>query len=159
MGRQIAVIGSWESRSETDEIAFHVGAEIARRGATLVCGGLSGVMEAACRGAKEEGGATIGILPGSSVEDANQFVDYAIPSGMGEARNVLVVKSGDGVVAIGGAFGTLSEIALALKLGKPIVGIGTWKISAPAVVSDFPRDLNASDAVKMLFEEIEAVGR
>ena len=122
----------------------------------MVCGGLSGVMEASCRGAKEHGGATIGILPGSSVDEANDFVDHVVPTGMGEARNAIVVHSGEGVVAVGGAFGTLSEIGLALKLGKPVVGVATWQISIPGLDSEFPRADSAEDAVRILFETLES---
>jgi uncharacterized protein (TIGR00725 family) len=94
----------------------------------VVCGGLGGVMEAVCRGAREAGGTTIGILPGADRAAANPFVGVAIPSGLGEARNALVVRAADAVIAVGGGYGTLSEIALALKAGKPVVGIGTWDI-------------------------------
>ena len=94
----------------------------------MVCGGLGGVMEAACRGAKEADATTVGILPGTDRSAANRFVDVAIPTGLGEARNALVVRAADAVIAIGGAYGTLSEIALALKAGKRVAGIGTWQI-------------------------------
>jgi uncharacterized protein (TIGR00725 family) len=94
----------------------------------LVCGGLGGVMEAACRGAKEAGATTVGILPGADRTAANRFVDIAIPTGLGEARNALVVRGGDAVLAIGDGYGTLSEIALALRAGKRVVGLGTWDI-------------------------------
>jgi uncharacterized protein (TIGR00725 family) len=94
----------------------------------LVCGGLGGVMEAACRGAKEGGGTTVGILPGSERSAANEFVDVAIPTGLGEARNALVVRAADALIAVGGGYGTLSEIAFALKAGKPVVGLGSWEI-------------------------------
>jgi uncharacterized protein (TIGR00725 family) len=96
----------------------------------LVCGGLGGVMEAACRGAKAEGGTTVGILPGPSRADANEHVDVALATGLGEARNALVVRAADALVAIGGEYGTLSEIALALKAGTPVVGLGTWELDA-----------------------------
>jgi uncharacterized protein (TIGR00725 family) len=105
-----------------------VGALVARRGAVLVCGGLGGVMEAACRGAREEGGTAVGILPGLDRGAANAFVDVALASGLGEARNALVVRAADALIAIGGAYGTLSEIALALKGGKRVIGLGTWEI-------------------------------
>jgi len=94
----------------------------------LVCGGLGGVMEAACRGARDAGGRTVGILPGADRSAANRFVDVAIPTGLGEARNALVVRSADALVAVGGGYGTLSEIALALKAGKPVVGLDSWDI-------------------------------
>jgi uncharacterized protein (TIGR00725 family) len=98
------------------------------RGAVVVCGGLGGAMEAACRGAKAAGGATVGILPGSDRRQANPFVDVALATGLGEARNALVVRVADALVAIGGGHGTLSEIALALKAGKRVVGLRTWEI-------------------------------
>ncbi|HWC26138.1 MAG TPA: TIGR00725 family protein, partial [Solirubrobacteraceae bacterium] len=103
-------------------------AELARRGAVLGSGGLGGVMEAACRGARGAGGTTLGILPGDDRAAANAFVSVAVAGGMGELRNGLVVRSADAIVAIAGEYGTLSEIALALKAGKPVVGIGTWAI-------------------------------
>jgi uncharacterized protein (TIGR00725 family) len=98
----------------------------------LVCGGRGGAMEAACRGAKEADGLTVGILPGSDRSEANPFVDVVVPTGLGEARNALVVGAADVVIAIGGGYGTLSEIALALKAGKRVVGLGTWEIEGVA---------------------------
>jgi uncharacterized protein (TIGR00725 family) len=94
----------------------------------VVCGGLGGVMEAACRGARSEGGAAVGILPGLDRGAANRHVSIAIATGLGEARNALVVRAADALIAVGGAYGTLSEIALALKTGKPVIGLGTWEI-------------------------------
>ena len=110
-------------------MAEAVGRGLARRGAVVVCGGLGGVMEAACRGAKAEGGTTVGILPGLHRADANPFVDVALPTGLGEARNAIVVRAADALVAVAGEFGTLSEIALALRLGTPVVGLDTWELS------------------------------
>ncbi len=101
---------------------------MAESGAVLVCGGLGGVMEAACRGAHAGGGLTVGILPGRDRDEANPHVDIAIPTGMGEARNVLVVRCADAVVAVAGEYGTLSEIALALQAGIPVVGLDTWEL-------------------------------
>jgi uncharacterized protein (TIGR00725 family) len=109
-----------------------VGRLVAERGAVLVCGGRGGAMEAACRGAKQAGGLTVGILPGSDRSDANPYVDVALPTGLGEARNALVVRAADAVIAIGGGYGTLSEIALALKAGKPVIGLDTWEIDGVA---------------------------
>ena len=100
-------------------------------GAVVVCGGLGGVMEAVCRGAQGAGGRTVGILPGDDRHQANPYVDVAVATGLGEARNVVVVRTADVVVAVGGEFGTLSEIALAIKLGKPVVGLGTWRLRQP----------------------------
>jgi uncharacterized protein (TIGR00725 family) len=109
-------------------VAEEVGRLLARRGAVVVCGGLGGVMEAACRGARSEGGTAVGILPGLNRGAANPFVSVAVPTGLGEARNALVVRAADALIAVGGAYGTLSEIALALKAGKPVIGLGTWEI-------------------------------
>jgi uncharacterized protein (TIGR00725 family) len=105
---------------------------LAEKGAVVVCGGLGGVMAAACRGAKSAGGLTVGLLPGKKRDDANPWVDVAIPTGLGEARNVLVVASASAVVAVGGEYGTLSEIAFALRAGKPVVGLETWNLSRPS---------------------------
>lgn len=124
----VAVIGPGEPDPEAYELALQVGAELARRGAIVVCGGLGGAMEAACRGAKSAGGTTVGILPGLDREAANEFVDVALPTGMGELRNGLVVRAADAVVAVQGEFGTLSEISFALKTGVPVVGLDTWEL-------------------------------
>ena len=125
----VAVVGGSTAAVEVCQVAEDVGRELARNGAVVVCGGLGGVMAAACRGAKAAGGVTVGILPGATREEANAWVDVAVPTGMGEARNALVVRAADALVAVGGEFGTLSEIALALRLGKPVVGIGTWELA------------------------------
>ena len=109
--------------------AESVGRGLARAGAVLVCGGLGGAMEAAASGAAAEGGLVVGLLPGIDRSAANDFVDVALPTGMGEMRNALIVRAADAVVAVGGEFGTLSEIALALKAGKPVVGLGTWELT------------------------------
>lgn len=119
----IAVVGAGNERPELAELAEEVGREIARKGAVLVCGGLGGVMTDAARGAKEIGGVTIGILPGPKTADANEFIDFPIATNMGHARNAVIVHTADVVIAIGGSYGTLSEIALALKLGKGVVGL------------------------------------
>ncbi len=108
-------------------VAEEVGAAVAAAGCGLVCGGLGGVMEAACRGARSRGGLTVGILPGLDREEANGWVLVGLPTGLGEARNALVVRAADAVVAVGGGWGTLSEIALALKAGLPVVGLETWE--------------------------------
>jgi uncharacterized protein (TIGR00725 family) len=105
-----------------------VGRGLAARGAVVVSGGLGGVMASACRGAKAAGGTTVGILPGNERAGANEWVDVALSTGLGEARNVLVVRAADAVVAVGGGYGTLSEIALALKAGKPVIGVDTWTL-------------------------------
>jgi len=123
----VAVVGAGEATAAECAAAEEVGRRIAQAGAVLVCGGLGGVMEAACRGARSAGGTTIGILPGTDRLDANDHVDVAVPTGIGEARNAVVVGTADAVVAVGGEFGTLSEIALALKAGTPVIGLGTWE--------------------------------
>jgi hypothetical protein len=124
----VAVVGAGEAGEDLATAAEEVGRRLALGGAAVVCGGLGGVMEAACRGAKSGGGLTIGILPGRRREDANRWVDVAIPTGLGETRNALVVLSADAVVAIGGEHGTLSEVAFGLKLGRPVVGVRTWRL-------------------------------
>jgi uncharacterized protein (TIGR00725 family) len=124
----IGVVGSGATEKHNDSLAMEVGSLIARHGAAMVCGGLSGIMEAASRGAVQEGGTTIGILPGSDKEEANPHITFPIPTGMGVARNVLVVKTADALVALPGGPGTLSEIALALNIGKPVVDLGGWNI-------------------------------
>ena len=125
----VAVVGGGEANAGALAAAEDVGRELAKRGAVVLCGGLGGVMEAACRGAKAEGGTTVGILPTDDRRHANEYVDVAIATGMGEARNALVVRAADVVLAIDGEFGTLSEIALALRTGTPVVGIDTWELS------------------------------
>jgi uncharacterized protein (TIGR00725 family) len=121
------VVGPGEAGIEQLEVAEDVGAAIAAAGAGLVCGGLGGVMEAACRGARSRGGLTLGLLPGLDRDAANGWVVVAVPTGLGEGRNALVVRAADAVVAMGGGWGTLSEIALALKAGVPVVGLDTWE--------------------------------
>ena len=124
----VGVIGAGAPLEEDARIAREVGRYVARSGAVLVCGGLGGVMEQACRGAREEGGTTIGVLPTGSRQDANPYVDFSIVTGLGEARNSVVARSSDGLVAVGGSYGTLSEIAFALKLCKPVAAINSWKL-------------------------------
>ena len=127
--RFIAVIGGSQASKEEVKLAEKVGRELAKQGATLVCGGLGGIMEAACRGAQSEGGVTIGILPGGSRQTANPYVQIPIVTNLGEARNVVVVKSAEAVIAIGGGYGTLSEIGHALRNGIPVIGLNTWSLS------------------------------
>ncbi|MBM3957176.1 MAG: TIGR00725 family protein [Gemmatimonadetes bacterium] len=125
----ISVVGSSDASPEAEALAEAVGRGLAERGALLVCGGLRGVMAAACRGAKAAGGTTIGILPGDDPAAANPWVDIAIPTGLGYARNALVVKAGAAVIAVCGSFGTLSEIGHALADGKAVFGLRTWELS------------------------------
>ena len=135
-GLQVAVIGGSEPSPGEAAAAEEVGKALARAGATVVCGGLGGVMAAACRGAKAEGGLTVGILPGSDAAAANAWVDVIVPTGLGEARNAIVVNSGASVVAVGGEYGTLSEIAFALRAGKPVIGVATWELTRPGGTAD-----------------------
>jgi uncharacterized protein (TIGR00725 family) len=124
----VAVVGAGDAVGDQLALAAEVGRLLGERDAVVVCGGLGGVMEAACRGAKEGGGATLGILPGLERSDANAYVDVAVPTGMGEARNALVVRAADALIAVAGGYGTLSEVALALKTGKPVVGLGSFEL-------------------------------
>jgi uncharacterized protein (TIGR00725 family) len=142
----VAVVGDGSCSADTALLAEKVGRLLAEKGASVVCGGLGGVMEAACRGAKSAGGLTIGILPGTSRHEANPYVDIPIVTGMREARNVIVASSGQSVIAVSGSFGTLSEIAHALKLGIPVVGLNSWELAR--VGRDEPRGIiPASDPV------------
>jgi uncharacterized protein (TIGR00725 family) len=127
----IAVVGSGQCPEDVRLAALEVGRLIAGAGAVLVCGGLGGVMDAAAEGAKTAGGMTVGILPDHIRMGASRFLDVSIPSGMGEMRNALVVRAADAVIAVHGEYGTLSEIALAMKTGKPVIGLNTWEFSKP----------------------------
>jgi uncharacterized protein (TIGR00725 family) len=131
---RVSVIGGGVASREEDEIAERVGRLLGEHGHTLVCGGRGGVMEAACRGAREASGRTIGILPGTDPREANPYVEVPIVTGIGEMRNVLVVRNGDAVVAIGGRYGTLSEIGFALKVGRPTAGLGTYDVEGVETV-------------------------
>ena len=133
-GLFVTVIGASDCSAEEAKLAEEVGRELAKHGATLICGGLEGVMEAACRGASSQGGITVGILPGNSRKDANRHVKIPIVTGMGYARNAIVAKSGQAVIAIGGSYGTLSEIAYALQSDIPVIGLGTWSLARGGAV-------------------------
>lgn len=124
----IAVIGGSKCSNEDALLAEKVGAELARRGIALVCGGLSGVMEAACKGARSENGLTIGILPGHDSRDSNEYVQIPIVTGLGYARNSIVVQSAQAVIAIDGEYGTLSEISFAVQYDIPVIGLNTWSL-------------------------------
>jgi len=125
----IGVIGGSEATAPIAKLAEEVGREIARRGAVLVCGGMAGVMKAACKGASREGGLTIGILPGDDRKTANPYVKIPIVTGIGYARNVAVVMTSHAVIAIDGSYGTLTEIGYALQAGIPVIGLDTWSLS------------------------------
>ncbi|MGH2699145.1 MAG: TIGR00725 family protein [Actinomycetota bacterium] len=144
----VSVSGSGDAAPEVNALAEEVGALLARAEAVVVCGGLGGVMEAVCRGAKSAGGRTVGILPGTDRTDANPYVDVALPTGLGESRNALIARAADVLIAIAGEFGTLSEIGLALKIGTPVVGLATW---------DLRRRGEAGEAIQTATSPAEAV--
>ena len=146
----IAVIGDSSCSPEEAKLAENVGELLAQLGAIIVCGGLGGVMEAVCRGAKSKGGLTVGILPGEDLNMANPWVDIPVVTGMGEARNVAVVKSAQAVIAIGGSYGTLSEIAYARKSNIPVIGLNTWSLS---------RNGRQDDSIIRVQSATEAVGK
>jgi uncharacterized protein (TIGR00725 family) len=149
MRAQIAVVGASDPSAEDARLAESVGSAVAGAGAVLVCGGLGGIMEAAARGAKSKGGLTLGILPGRSRQGANPYLDCAVATGLGDFRNFLVVAAADAVVALPGSYGTLSEIAMALTLKKPVVGLGTWEIEGVM------RATSAEEAVKLALSALQ----
>ncbi len=144
----VAVCGAGRATEQEARWAEEVGRLLAGAGAVLICGGLGGVMDAAARGAASAGGTSIGILPGETRHGSSPHLTVAIPTALGEARNALVVRAADAVIAIGGEFGTLSEIALALKMGKPVIGLGTWELSKRGrQVDAIEQASNPADAV------------
>lgn len=147
----VAALGSGDAAGELYEKAREVGRLIAGRGGIVVCGGLSGVMEAAARGATEAGGVALGILPDEDRGRANPYLSYSIPTGVGQARNLAVVCSGDVVVAVGGEYGTLSEIGLALKIGRPIVALESWDLGEHTIMAASPEE-----AVERAFGAVRA---
>ncbi len=151
----IAVIGGAECTATEEMQAAYVGRLLAEHGVVLICGGRGGVMEAACGGAKAGGGLTVGVLPGDDPDEANPYVDVAIATGMGEARNAVIIDSADGVIAIGGGYGTLAELAFAFKCGVPVVGLGTWQMTDPHG-QPIPIQVvgSAEDAVKAMMERL-----
>jgi uncharacterized protein (TIGR00725 family) len=151
--RYVAVVGPGNSSREELEAAEETGRLLAERGAVVVCGGLGGAMESACRGARSSGGTTVGILPGTDRSDANPYVQIALPTGLAEGRNLLVVRSADAVIAVGGAYGTLSEIAFALRAGTPVVGLRTWELSRGGKPDEAViRAASPSEAVELALE-------
>lgn len=142
----IAVIGAGSADKSLLKIAEDVGKLIAGRNAILICGGLGGVMEAAAKGARSEGGTAVGILPQDHKNEANPYIDIPVAIGFGEGRNVIIVRTADAIIAVGGEYGTLSEIAFGLKMGKPVIGIKTWDIKG------IIRAENAEEAVNKAFD-------
>ena len=152
----VAVVGASDCTGRPHEVqlARAVGHALAEAGAILICGGRGGVMAAACRGAKSASGLTIGVLPGDSAAEANPYVDIPIVTGIGEARNIIIVRTAHAVIAVGGEFGTLSEIAFALKLGRPVVGLGTWELSRQGrLVQDILVASTPEEAVRLALTE------
>jgi uncharacterized protein (TIGR00725 family) len=161
----IGVIGSSEATPREFGLARAVGAGLADAGAIVVCGGLGGVMEAACLGAKEGGALTIGVLPGSERTAANPHVDVVLATGLGELRNGLIVRFSDALIAVGGGWGTLSEIAFAMRTGHPVVALAGWEevLGGHPLVARGARDAlrqakNAEQAVTIAMDEARAVG-
>jgi uncharacterized protein (TIGR00725 family) len=153
MERMIAIFGPGHPTRREYNHAAQVGRLLAERGVAVVCGGLFGVMEAACMGAKEAGGSTVGILRTYNRFDANPYVDFVVPSGLGDARNVLVATAGEAAIAIAGRLGTLSEISIALKHGIPVVGLGTWKLDRHALFDRYlPEARTPEEAVEMAID-------
>lgn len=146
--RQVSVIGTanCDEESQAWELAEEVGRRLAEAGVTVVCGGLAGVMEAAARGAAQAGGEVIGILPGSSIEDANPHCTHVVATGIGFARNLAVVASGDAVIAVGGEWGTLSEIGHARTIGKRVIALRSWSLSGQGKMEAAPGVLHAESA-------------
>jgi uncharacterized protein (TIGR00725 family) len=137
-GPYVSVVGSGTASGELYEMAREIGRLVAKRGGTLICGGRAGVMEAASRGATEAGGMAIGILPDEDRTRANEYLSYSIATGMGHARNLAVVCSGDVVIAVGGEYGTLSELGLARKVGRPVVALRSWELGEHVSVASSP---------------------
>jgi uncharacterized protein (TIGR00725 family) len=155
----VAVCGPADATADEQSLAEEVGRRLAEGGAVVVCGGLGGVMDAAARGAREASGVAIGVLPGETRAGASAHLAAAIPTGMGEGRNAILVRAADAVIAIAGEFGTLSEIALALKMGKPVVGLGTWELrKSGRAVDAIMTAASPQEAVEMAFEAVGGRG-
>lgn len=156
----IGVIGASECPVEISNLAREVGHLVAASGCVLVCGGRGGVMEAASRGAREAGGLVVGILPGSRREEGNRYLTVAVATGMGEARNAIIARTCDAIIAISGGYGTLAEIGLALKMGVPVIGLDTWQLARGG---NFTRDIitadNPGDAVDKALRAIRSYPR
>lgn len=150
----IGVIGGSRVDKETAELAYDVGKLLAGKEALVVCGGLGGVMEAVCQGVADGDGVSVGILPTDDTTEANYYVSIPIATGMGMARNFIIARTAEVLIAIGGSYGTLSEIAIALNLGKPVIALNTWEIEKAGFVDKdlFMRASDASDAVEKAFK-------
>lgn len=157
--RQVAVIGPsrCEADSEAAVLAEEVGRRLAEAGVALVCGGLTGAMEAACRGASEAGGTAVGIVPGHEIAEANAHCTYVVATGIGHARNLAVVASGGVVIAIGGEWGTLSEIGFARAIGRTVIALRSWTLSGRERMADAPGILHADSAHEAVHLALEAL--
>lgn len=160
MKRQVAVIGSGrcDEESETWRLAEEVGRRLAEAGATVVCGGLGGVMEAAARGAAEAGGEAIGIVPGESTADANRHCTHVVATGIGHGRNLAVVSSGQATIAIGGEWGTLSEIGFARGIGRPVIALRSWTLRGEGPMAPAPGVVAAETPEAAVGAALEAIG-
>jgi len=145
MTKYIAVIGPSDCSSAEREAAFKIGAMLAARGSVLICGGGSGVMEVAAEGARSENGVVIGILPGDEHGAGNPYLTYTIATGLGEARNAIIARTADAVIAVGGEYGTLSEIALAMKMGKKVILLNSWHLKPPRPAGKMPLIAQSAD--------------
>ena len=155
--RLVAVCGESDPQTSLSELAFELGRGIAERDAVLICGGLTGVMEHAARGARAAGGLTVGLLPGDDPSEANEYIDLAIATGLGHARNAVLARTADGVIALGGGLGTLSEIALALRNRLPAIGIQTWRFDRDGRSEpELPTARSPKEALDWLFTRMGA---
>lgn len=154
----VALCGTSQSTDAEDELGFTVGRLCADKGVVGICGGLGGIMSSAAKGMTEAGGTCIGLLPGSDANEGNEYLSYSLPTGLGEMRNGLVARAAAGMVAIGGGYGTLSEISLARRLDKPVVCLGSWSFEAPDPMDDpgvyWSKD--PEDAMEWLWRQLEA---
>jgi uncharacterized protein (TIGR00725 family) len=151
----IGVAGASQPDAPLIALAEMLGRRLAQAGATVLCGGGAGVMTAVCRGARAEGGTTVGLLPGTERSSGNPYLTVALPTGLGEGRNLLLVRASDALVAVGGGFGTLSEIALALRTGVPVVGLATWGLTlAGRPVAAFPVVETSEEAAQLVLEAV-----
>jgi hypothetical protein len=150
----VAIIGAGKCSKKLRDSAALVARYVAKNGGVVVCGGLGGVMEGAARGAWEAGGTSIGILPSEDKNDANKFITHVIPTGFGDARNMMVIRTADAVVAFPGKYGTLSEMAFALKSGKPVISISAWKLGDEIIAMDDPQEA-AEKAMELAKAAIE----
>ena len=157
MSLHIGVAGASQAERALVDQGERLGRRLGEAGAVVVCGGGGGVMEAVCRGARAAGGTTVGLLPGLDRGDANPHLSVSVPTGLGQGRNLLLVRSSDALVAVGGGFGTLSEIALALRTGVPVVGLATWSLQLEAKpVEAFPVAGDADTAARLALEAARA---